>query len=107
MPHGRAQDLLEAIAVVLNAVRQEDENTKQIRDPFLYINGPPGSGKSAILIEIAIRCARDNGEWRHCSIHREPNSASHMCEKGNAGAGVGQVPQDPRGHPFVAVIRRL
>ena len=43
----------------MNAVHQEDENTKQSRDPFLYINGHPGSGKSAILLEIAIRCARD------------------------------------------------
>ena len=43
----------------MNAVRQEDENTKQIRDPLLYNNGQTASGKSAILIEIAIKCARD------------------------------------------------
>ena len=29
-------------------------------EPFLYINGPPGSGKSAVLIELAIRAAKDS-----------------------------------------------
>ncbi len=28
-------------------------------EPWLYIKCPPGSGKSAVLIEIAVRCARD------------------------------------------------
>ena len=49
----------EAIDAVLNAVRQSDENQKQSMDPFLFIKGPPGSGKSAVLSEIAVRCARD------------------------------------------------
>ena len=38
----------EAIDAVLNAVRQSDENLKQSMDPFLFIKGPPGSGKCCI-----------------------------------------------------------
>ena len=49
----------EAIHAVLNAVRQSDENQKQKTEPFLYVKGPPGSGKSAVLIEIAVRCASE------------------------------------------------
>ena len=41
-------------------VSYDDENVKC--DPntarWMYISGPPGSGKTLLLLEIAIRCAR-------------------------------------------------
>ena len=39
-------------------VSYEDENVKMVAARWLYIQGPPGSGKTLVLLEIAIRCAR-------------------------------------------------
>ena len=48
----------EALALVEAAVSHEDEETLQKSRRFLYVQGLPGSGKSAILLEAAIRLAR-------------------------------------------------
>ena len=39
-------------------VSYEDEEQKRNSKRWLYIAGPPGSGKSALLLELAIRCAK-------------------------------------------------
>ena len=38
-------------------VSYEDEATKLDSNRWMYIDGPPGSGKTALLLEMAIKCA--------------------------------------------------
>ena len=45
-------------ALVDAAVSHEDEESLQNIRRFLFLAGPPGSGKSAIVLEAAIRCAK-------------------------------------------------
>ena len=40
------------------AVPHEDEDQKLASRRWLYIKGRPGSGKSALLLEMAFRCAK-------------------------------------------------
>ena len=41
-------------------VSYDDENVKcDLKTPrWMYVQGPPGSGKTLVLLEMAIRCAR-------------------------------------------------
>lgn len=43
-----------AIAVVKQGCSYEDEELRCLSRRFLYVMGPPGSGKSAVLLELAI-----------------------------------------------------
>ena len=45
----------EALRLIDAGVSYEDEETKRNSRRFLCIPGPPGSGKSAVLLEAAIR----------------------------------------------------
>ena len=47
----------EVLKVAEAAVSHDDEETLQKSYRWLYVQGPPGSGKSAILLEVAIRMA--------------------------------------------------
>ena len=48
----------DALARLHTGVSHEDEVTKEASPRWMYIQGPPGSGKTALLLEMAIRCAR-------------------------------------------------
>ena len=43
----------DAIDLVTKGVSYEDEEARMNSRRWLYIDGPPGSGKSAVLIEMA------------------------------------------------------
>ena len=45
----------EALRVIEVGVSHEDEEAKRNSRRFLYIPGSPGNGKSAVLLEAAIR----------------------------------------------------
>jgi ABC-type uncharacterized transport system fused permease/ATPase subunit len=47
----------EALRRVELGVSFDDENVKMESARWLYIQGPPGSGKTLVLLEMAIRCA--------------------------------------------------
>ena len=42
-----------------HGVSHDDETIRENQDQFVYIKGPPGCGKSALIVEMAIRAARD------------------------------------------------
>ena len=44
----------QAIERVKQGISYDDEEARRNSRRFLYINGPPGSGKSAVLLELAI-----------------------------------------------------
>ena len=44
----------EAIALVKKGVSYEDENERLASNRWLFIQGPPGSGKSQVLLELAV-----------------------------------------------------
>ena len=48
----------EALAKTEEGISYEDEEIKLKSHRFLYIEGPPGSGKSAVILEAALRAAR-------------------------------------------------
>ena len=48
----------EVLGAVLFAVSLDDEEAKRQHRRRLFVSGGPGSGKSAVLLEIAIRCAK-------------------------------------------------
>ena len=48
----------EVLDLVKERVSYDDEDQKQNSRRWLYIKGPPGSGKSALLLEVGIRCAK-------------------------------------------------
>ena len=48
----------EVLGVVACAVSLDDEEAKRQHRRRLFISGGPGSGKSAVLLEIAVRCAK-------------------------------------------------
>ena len=50
------QEVLDTVAA---AVAMDDEETKRKSKRFLYVKGSPGSGKTAVLLEAAIRCAKN------------------------------------------------
>ena len=52
--HGWSQEQAEAIDIVKKGVCVEDEEERVNSHRFLYISGPPGSGKSAVLLELAV-----------------------------------------------------
>jgi hypothetical protein len=48
----------EVLELVEKGVSYDDEEQKRQSHRWLYIKGPPGSGKSMLLLELAIRCAK-------------------------------------------------
>ena len=52
--HTWSPEQADAIARVKKGVSYEDEEDRINSFRFLYINGPPGSGKSAVLLELAV-----------------------------------------------------
>ena len=48
----------EALGAVAYAVSLDDEEQKRQHKRCLFLSGGPGSGKSAVLLEVAIRCAK-------------------------------------------------
>ena len=48
----------EVLGAVAYAVSLDDEHQKRQHRRRLFVSGDPGSGKSAVLLEIAIRCAK-------------------------------------------------
>ena len=48
----------EVLALVTERTSYEDEEVKRTSRRWLYISGSPGSGKSAVLLEAALRAAR-------------------------------------------------
>ena len=48
----------EAMDFVQNAVCIDDENIKALSKRWLYIEGEPGSGKSRVILGLAIFCAK-------------------------------------------------
>ena len=48
----------EALAKIEEGVSHEDEEAKRNSKRWLYVNGSPGSGKSAVILEAALRAAR-------------------------------------------------
>ena len=51
----RQEEVLGAVAI---AVSLDDEEQKRQHKRCLFISGGPGSGKSAVLLEVAIRCVK-------------------------------------------------
>ena len=45
----------EALRVIAEGVSHEDEESRRNSRRFLYVPGAPGSGKSAVLLEAAVR----------------------------------------------------
>ena len=56
--HDWSPEQAEAIDIVKKGVSLEDEEDRVNSYRFLYISGPPGSGKSALLLELAIWACR-------------------------------------------------
>ena len=54
--HPKQQDVLDRIQ---ERTTIEDEDAKKKTRRYLYVHGKPGSGKSAVLIEAAVRAAKD------------------------------------------------
>ncbi len=52
---------LEALAAIDQGISYEDEESKRASWRYLYIPGPPGSGKSALLLEAGIRACKHVG----------------------------------------------
>ena len=52
--HQWSPEQKEAIDLVKKGVSHEDEEARVNSYRFLYIQGPPGSGKSAVLLELAV-----------------------------------------------------
>ena len=52
--HTWSPEQWEAIKRVKDGVSIEDEEERRNSFRWLYINGPPGSGKSAVLLELAV-----------------------------------------------------
>ena len=48
----------EVLGAVAYAVSLDDEEQKRQHKRCLFVSGGPGSGKSAVLLEIAVRCAK-------------------------------------------------
>ena len=48
----------EALGAVAYAVSLDDEEEKRQHKRCLFVSGGPGSGKSAVLLEVAIRCVK-------------------------------------------------
>ena len=48
----------EALGAVAYAVSLDDEEEKRQHKRSLFVSGGPGSGKSAVLLEVAIRCVK-------------------------------------------------
>ena len=51
----RQEEVLGAVAF---AVSLDDEEQKRLHKRFLFVSGGPGSGKSAVLLEVAVRSAK-------------------------------------------------
>ena len=49
---------LQVLEAVDKAVSHDDEAERKARGQFLYVQGSPGSGKSAVLLEAALRSVR-------------------------------------------------
>ena len=56
--HTWSPEQTEAIDIVKKGVSVEDEEDRVNSYRFLYISGPPGSGKSAVLLELAVWACR-------------------------------------------------
>ena len=48
----------EALQLVEEGMAHEDEEAKRASKRWLFVRGRPGSGKSLVLLEMAIRCAK-------------------------------------------------
>ena len=48
----------EALGAVAYAVSLDDEEQKRLHKRCLFVSGGPGSGKSAVLLEVAVRSAK-------------------------------------------------
>ena len=55
-----SEEQAEALRLIELGVSYDDEEAKAKLETvrWMYIDGPPGSGKTALLLEAAIRCAR-------------------------------------------------
>ena len=61
---------LRALALVATGYSFEDEDARRESSRFLYINGEPGNGKSAVLLECAIRACSHIGVLIVCPTRR-------------------------------------
>ena len=48
----------EVLGAVAHAVSLDDEEQKRLHKRCLFVSGGPGSGKSAVLLELAVRAAK-------------------------------------------------
>ena len=48
----------EVLQLIHDRIGIEDEAEKRDSRRWLYVKGAPGSGKSAVILEVALRCAR-------------------------------------------------
>ena len=49
---------LKVFQLVHQALSYDDEEQKRKSQRWLYVCGPPGSGKSAVILEAALRCIK-------------------------------------------------
>ena len=62
----------EALGALAYAVSLDDEEQKCLRKRCLFVSGGPGSGKSAVLLELAVRSAKRG----HPRSHRMPHGTT-------------------------------
>ncbi len=47
-----------ALDAISQCISHEDEDAKRVSGRWLYVDGAPGSGKSAVILDAAIRAAK-------------------------------------------------
>ena len=77
----------EAIDLIKAGLSHEDENERADSNRWLYVNGPPGSGKSAVLLHLAVWASQfmqvliicPTGLLVHQHKSRIPEQRAHSC----------------------------